>query len=71
MDDLSFTAKSMIEVSAFIERGNFHYKVNSIYMDSQNRPFFLGFAVTAPFNDADNTSPICEKQPLSHIFFFF
>ena len=36
--DLSFTVKS-IEVSAFIEGRNFHYKVNSI-MDLQNRPFF-------------------------------
>ena len=38
--DLSFTVKS-IEVTAFIEGGNFHYyiKVNSI-MNSQNRPFF-------------------------------
>ena len=56
-----------MEISAFIEGGNFHYKVNSI-MDSQNRPF-SSFCSFDTLNDADNTSPICEKQPLSHFFF--
>ena len=36
-------------------------------MDWQNEPF-SSFRSFDTLNDAYNTSPICEKQPLSHIF---
>ena len=36
-------------------------------MDCQMDPF-SSFCSFDTLNDADNTSPICEKQPLSHIF---
>ena len=65
--DLSVTVKS-IQVRLLLRGGgNFHYKVNSI-IDSQIDPF-SSFCSFDTLSDANNTSPICDKQPLSHIFF--
>ena len=57
--DLSFTVKS-IEVRLLLRGGgNFHYcKIDP----------FSKFCSFDTLSDANNTSPICEKQPLSHIF---
>ena len=62
--DLSFTVKS-IEVSAFIEGGTY---IRWMPLWTCKIDPFSSFCSFDTLNDAGNTSPICEKQPLSHVF---
>ena len=63
-----FTHCEEHEVSVFIEEGgNFHCKVTPLW--TRKIDPFSSFCSFDTLNNVNNTSPICEKQPLSHIFF--